>query len=290
MLLKTTANNAGSERLFHESPRAGPFFHNIFPAANRALAGNPFAKETGQDIKSALFKKTFRRGYIFGEKYLDAFNPPEVFKGSFMNEQKYGLDNAWGRISTPLEDYSARRRIKFNGSRLKFKDFLLAKIAEAEAKGEVLKVLDLGIGTGEQWIEFLKENEGRIEFYGTALTMHSFHPELIGKVTLCSAAELNEIFHEGFFDLVVSHIGIYYQEAEAIENILHVLRPGGEAVITGMTAANPPDLLRPENHQQFYEIISMEGNGHWTFHLRKPMLWEREEREKLLLASGILKP
>ncbi|MFA6048758.1 MAG: class I SAM-dependent methyltransferase [Candidatus Micrarchaeia archaeon] len=182
---------------------------------------------------------------------------------------------AWTVINTPLKYYAYFPRK--NSPPFDFEEYLLKKAGEAQKRGRKLRVLDIGIGTGKQWIDFLKKHEGKIEFSGTRLHEGIVDPGMLalakkGKITLkpSFAANVHKKFAPGTFDLIVSCHGTHGQEQEALEGITHLLRPGGEAIVSGEKNALPTS--DSASHRKFYEILGQFPpiwGGEWGYHLRK---------------------
>jgi len=129
----------------------------------------------------------------------------------------------WPVWETPLKNYAG----ELSSGHLDFEEYLHKKCSEAEMRGETLRVLDIGMGSGRQWLDFLKTH--KVEFFGTALAMTTVNPLLRKRTKLCTAAGLHKKFAANFFDVVVTHCGARDQELEAIENAVYVLKKGGEA-------------------------------------------------------------
>jgi len=151
---------------------------------------------------------------------------------------------------------------------LNFEEYLVRKIAEAAVNGEILRVLDVGMGSGDQWVGFLKMH--KVEFFGTALTMGHVNPALRERVRLCTAASLHKKFAANSFDVVVTHYGAHYQELEAIENAIYVLKNGGEAVLVFQDAVLMEVKIAALVGGRFEFVDETRNNGkHALLHIRK---------------------
>ncbi|MEK6924482.1 MAG: class I SAM-dependent methyltransferase [Candidatus Micrarchaeota archaeon] len=138
-------------------------------------------------------------------------------------ENETGLPKTYSFYRTPLEDYFKTRGMRFN-----FKQSLHAKAHAAAKRGETLRVLDVGVGTGEQWLQFLKDHPN-IELSATSLTRNGLHPDIAPRTKITTAATLSHHYPEKHFDVVISHFGMHGQEQTGAEQMLHVLKPGGHA-------------------------------------------------------------
>ncbi len=191
----------------------------------------------------------------------------------YVSKEKEG--SRWKQIDTPLKEY-----VYFPGKgvpKFNFEEFLLKKINAAEKRGEKLRVLDVGIGTGRQWADFLEKHGHRFEFVGTVIYKHYIHPKMEAvlragkaKIIPSTAANLHNKFLPNYFDLAVSNFGTHYQEKEALESLVHVLKPGGEAMVSGGSTLQPPTS---EKHGDVYRLITefriAKPPNYWRYHLRK---------------------
>ena len=134
--------------------------------------------------------------------------------------------------------------------------------------GRQIKILDVGIGRGTRWLRILKRNRN-IEFHGTSLN-ENYDP-LLKNVKQIHAGELHEHYDANSFDYVFTHYGIHRQAFRGIENMVHVLKPGGEAVIVVSVARwKRPPTLASFDKPDFYEILgaAQEKNA-IVLHIRK---------------------
>lgn len=153
-------------------------------------------------------------------------NPAEAII-QFRKRERYPWIVPNSTWDTNLDKYALHG---LSRKKLSFRDYLIQKIAQASKERQILRVLDIGMGSGEQWLDFLKQY--KIEFFGTATLMSRVVPALQERVRLCSAGGLYKRFPKDFFDIIVTHWGAHHQEAEAVENAIHLLKPGGEAILT----------------------------------------------------------
>ncbi|MFA5077229.1 MAG: hypothetical protein WC488_02275 [Candidatus Micrarchaeia archaeon] len=138
-----------------------------------------------------------------------------------------------------------------------------------------LRILDVGVGSGAQWVDFLKKFN--VEFHATA-----FNPALIdepairNKTVKLAPHELSSLFNRGMFDLVVSYHGTELVEKEALENIMFILKNAGEAIVMGGNGRMPGYWMNePElgTYTKFFRVLgtfkARDFSGEWTYHLRK---------------------
>jgi SAM-dependent methyltransferase len=245
----------------------------------------------------------FRPGYIFGsransktpknrrklKKLLSEFRKSDRQTG-FLQEAVADspeikpiagalYSGSWGVYDTPLSEYasiSIRQKVKNDkGAGIEFdkRGLDLEKLLEQkiEASPTTVQVLDMGVGSARQWKDWLD----RLDLHAMSLT-RSIDPKLAKKIDfkVAHAAQPHEKFEPSSFDLVVSSCGIHRQEREAIENAIHLLKPGGEAVLRFN------ELRGPFNRWDFYrklkaakehfEILKLVRNGTGTLlHIKK---------------------
>ncbi len=167
----------------------------------------------------------------------------------------FSPSEGWALWNTPLEKMAGKLEMDF-------KDFLLEKIIEAEREGRKLRVLNVGVG-GSVWPQEILD---RIEFHGTALS-HTYDERLKRKVKIATAAQLHKKFKSDYFDVIVSHAGMHGEELHGIENIMHILKPAGHAVLT--MSISRENIVRVGNspHYITHEIASSETTT--SVHLEK---------------------
>ena len=167
---------------------------------------------------------------------------------------------------TPIKDYAVR---------INLSKILKEKIKRLKP-GEKLRVLDVGMGDGSQWGEFLLDPKIRekIELHATTLKKIGLTPTgLEGRVKTITAALLHRRFQPNYFDVVVSHYGMHRQEFAGVESVHHILKPGGEAILTfekstltGIHSNRWIDFKAPK----FYKIIKEKKNRY------KHTIWFRK--------------
>ena len=132
----------------------------------------------------------------------------------------------WSAHSTPLERYAQPiDRNDYVPTRPNVRTFLLRRTDEARTLGKILRVLDVGVGTGDQWTELIRG--GNMEFHATSLTSVGIRVGIMKHTTTCTAAGLYKNFPPDYFDVVVAHYGTHHTQKSGLENMLWVARPGG---------------------------------------------------------------
>ena len=177
------------------------------------------------------------------------------------NELSGRIGKTWGVWNTALMGYAG---IDLDG-------YLTRRVGETEREGARFRILDVGLGSGWQWKEFLEAHPG-IEFLGIALTLRQVIPEMRGRVKLCTAGRLERHFPSEYFDLIVSHYGMHFQTIEAFPGIVRLLKPGGEAIACGGSADDGPDVRFPGHEKQYEVLATREWNARqpeWFYHIRK---------------------
>ncbi len=200
---------------------------------------------------------TFHPGYIFNQKPM----PKKALEAMLATHRKTDLEHGWiGYMNTALHYYPTP------GTHYSFEAYLHYKVNEAASKGKKLRVLEIGVGTGNQWVNFWHLHKNNLELLPTSLTPIDFPIKDI-PVTVCHAGELHEHFEEGSIDVAVTNMGTHGQEIAAIEEVVHLLKPGGEALLTSVSKEM---ALRGEK-AGFYKIVALTKNfnGVPCLHLRK---------------------
>jgi ubiquinone/menaquinone biosynthesis C-methylase UbiE len=146
--------------------------------------------------------------------------------------------------------------------------------------GKVGKVLDLGCGSGRNFIE----NEG-LEFYGVDFSKKLLNIAKDKEYVELKKGTTDDISYEdGFFDWVVFVRVLHCVDGEekrkkTLEEIYRVLKKGGEAVISTIGWNNPRVKNKPK-----------EGIIPWTVgkvrYERYNYVYEKDEFEKLLKDVG----
>ena len=209
------------------------------------------------------FGAGYKHGYIFGRLSTPSNT---VSVKSLMNYRRTDQSRRWGYWNTPLSHYCAIKG-------LDIEIFLEEKAREAKERGRNLRILDVGIGSGEQWRNIL-ERIPNLKLIGTTLSPKSVAPGLRLKVVLSTAATLHKKFDPGHFDVVFTNFGLHGMKFTGIENIVHVLKKGGHAIITGDSTGQKliggvdSQVERP----QFYSVIAKmtrTPSDVWSYHLQK---------------------
>lgn len=186
------------------------------------------------------------------------------------------IEKLWKYWNSPLKEYPRPPSLYTNRFRNKtFEEFLEDEVLKAEKEGRKLRVLDIGAGEGTQWLEFLKKHRENLELHVTTLSPKVVNPEIKGlaRVVHAHAANLHKRFKPDYFDVVVTNQGIHYQPLQAIENAVHLLKPGAQAFM------NDQDIDKKEwNTQELaqairkgvLEILYYEPHNYIAFSKPKP--------------------
>ena len=141
----------------------------------------------------------------------------------------------WNIWSTPLEKYTAILDFFPCHPRFNFREYLAGKLLDARKEGRVLRVLDVGVGTGRQWADIASQNKGVLDLSFTVYgNLDAVRPYFRDRAFACPASNLASAFPLGSFDIIVTHYGAHYQLTELIIGAHSLLAPGGEAVLSGM--------------------------------------------------------
>jgi SAM-dependent methyltransferase len=214
--------------------------------------------------KGIKITKPFVPGYIFGE-FSEIRKKGISPKGNFEYESRAEFsdllrdirtrdrERAWNYIDTPLAKYT--RLDSFN-----LQEYLMKHARSATQRKETLDVLDVGIGSGKQWTDIMQQPGIRV-WGSNASHLPSLLPNHISVVT---ADKLHKKFNPHSFDFIVTHMGIHFQDRIGIENIVHLLKPGGEAIITGDSS------FENTKSNKHYTVLKWKKNGRiWTIHIKK---------------------
>lgn len=205
----------------------------------------------------------YKHGWIFGREAVKneiVLARPNLDK--LLARIRQG-ETRWKFEQTPLKDYGGQ----FNDVDL----YLKQKAQEASRRGEVFRILDIGPHTGDQWKTFIEKNPN-VELYGAGME-DKVKPHVGAKGFKQSlASNLHAHFQPDFFDFVITHLGIHYQPIAAIENAIHLLKPGGEAIFTML---NEEQISRCPNYLRYFRTLhklkkKKEINEiKWSLHIRK---------------------
>ncbi|MCX6769199.1 MAG: class I SAM-dependent methyltransferase [Candidatus Micrarchaeota archaeon] len=140
----------------------------------------------------------------------------------------------WELLSTPLGKYASCKAFPPTPPRFDFQAYLERKLLDARKSNQMLKVLDVGVGTGGQWASIARQYQSTLDIsftvYENIDAVHSIFRE---RTVTCAASEIASIFPHGKFDIVVTHYGAHYQLTELLVAANSLLVPGGEAILSG---------------------------------------------------------
>ncbi|MFA6489317.1 MAG: class I SAM-dependent methyltransferase [Candidatus Micrarchaeia archaeon] len=232
----------------------------------------------------------YKRGWLFGTKNMPSEKEiMEEIPGIRRREKRLDWDS-WGVFTcTPLKNYTFHEnQTAPAGMRFDFEKRLLGEIETAENEGRTYRVLEIGGFSFLQWVE-ISEKKG-LELSGITLTQDKVAPEMRNVVKIITAAEISVHFQPDYFDMVVSHYGIPSQQMDAVENILYVLKPGGEAILSGQEGFYHLDK---NAHAAVYEIMNYDNGdradyGAWFAHIKKRL--DAPIAEMMKMAEDASKP
>ena len=176
-------------------------------------------------------KVGFTPGFIFGEDALERESSRLNRLRRVAQKERRTKGSVWFWFNSPLKHYASL--LYHDGGAVQafsFEKHLVGKCAEAAREGRKLRVLDVGVGSGAQWEAFLARHP-QLDWHGTSPSRKLVVPSLRDKVIFSTARSLHRKFPPSGFDIVVSSLGVHFQEASAIENAHWLLKPGGEAFI-----------------------------------------------------------
>jgi|GEM_PF-6372639 len=148
-----------------------------------------------------------------------------LLKNEALRNAKKGAP--WKEWDTPLYRYCAPLATRDGTAMF---DRYLEKLAFGNGR---FVVVDVGFGSGRQWLGFLREHR-QIDFWGTALLADRVAPSMRKRAVVCSAGAVDRVFPEGFADFLASRFG-FHREADLFPAaIAKVLKENGEAVVTAL--------------------------------------------------------
>jgi len=210
--------------------------------------------QPGKAIGARAVPTIFHNGGILGKTRRN-FQRIVVFLQS-LDELVLGQRLTWRINSTPLEQYAgptfAVKDISLHSHYPNVKEILADAAGVAAAKGESIRVLDIGVGTGKGInLEFFRQHG--IAFDCTTLTPGGGMAREIRKIVkFRQAAGIHRAFPPSSYNFVISHYGTHGQLCAAVENALFLLKPGGEILFSGQ-----------DNEKQFQMVMTC-GNSHYT--------------------------
>ena len=189
-------------------------------------------------------------------------------------ERKWSVAGGWDYHSTSISDYVD------TSANFKLDEYLASKIsAHNEVSLEPVRILDVGIGTGNQWMEFARKHSLEIgrdfEICGTSFTRNGVIDELKEKVKICTANNVHLKFRGSKpFDFVVSHYGMHEMEETGMESAFRTLKKGGELITSGIWTRVVPKLVPGfENRANLLKShpaqTHMLNGTEWFLHLKK---------------------
>jgi ubiquinone/menaquinone biosynthesis C-methylase UbiE len=139
--------------------------------------------------------------------------------------------------NTPIPDYA--KPLKLDVERL-----LLKELARAKKKGVPLRGLDVGIGSGKEWLDFAEKHgiaisDSELDLRGSVLLSDYVYPEFHKRTVMCLSSQLAENFPLNHFDIVLTHFGMNGEEFKGLRAIHQIARPGGIVVAVGETKHMP---------------------------------------------------
>lgn len=240
---------------------------NHDPAAKTGTNADALnGKGLGREVNKQASEQTlFVRGFIFGSRAERGPTFQDLKPIAALDRRKKkpnGWNTAVGKYAELI--YSPK--------------VLESKILDVIARDG--KILDVGLGSGIQWLDFCEKHGldiQKVNLSATSLT-DTFHPILkeYGKdVVISDAASLHERFDAGSFDLILSNGSLSRQELSGIENIAHLVKSGGEAIITAKGPMSYEVLIQPLANSNYCELVNYtiptinDIAPSWSIHIRK---------------------
>ncbi len=209
-------------------------------APKQQEGGGKNAEESGASTKlSAPLPQTgggYKLGCIFPK--LKQIQPEDMKPDlTHRNRKDWDFDN------TPLSAYASatfhfpRSRRLVTQTYFNFEEYLEKLILDRKNAGikEPLRILDIGMGTGKQWIPFIEKHGKDVTFSGTTLLSDNVDPAMEKYTVKCDVLGVPNHFKPNEFDVVVSRHAMYGQELVGVEVALFEAKIGGEVVITGLS-------------------------------------------------------
>ena len=205
----------------------------------------------------------FSPGKIFGKNAIqkEAIAAKISLREAYKNHRRAAYKFRWPVWNTPLYLY---------GGKFSNLDQHLEKLAiQARQSKQKLKILGIGIGSAHQWAEFMQRNHDVIELHGTGIEAKP-DPEIPLKFIKTTASRLHKKYPANYFDLIITHLGMHHEEMQGIENIVHILKPNGQAIISAQT--NKPKL--PTGYRKHFKLLKIRAPdkspiANWTYHIQK---------------------
>jgi SAM-dependent methyltransferase len=230
---------------------------------------NPLAAKAFPTDSKMAPDSRFSSGYLFG-RYGRKKGDLSV---EIKFERKHGLRDAWTYADTPLERYASEGYGLPKPPRPNVKELLAQAALSSGGNHEPIRVLDIGVGTGKN-IDLAFFEMLNIKFDCTSLAMAGdMAPGISRIVTLAQANDLHLKFAPASYDFVLSHYGVHKQLCPAIENIMFLLKPGGEALLSGDYDTSAfkkcTDCRNPIYTIKAFDPPVKEKGGHWFLWLQK---------------------
>jgi hypothetical protein len=217
-------------------------------------------------------RRQFTPGFIFGKKAImeEAAWGDKYSRDRADEEQKLGV-GMWKVRNTPITNYLHPLYHK-EGS---FEILLYERLGQAISKREKFRLLDIGVGTGNQWLDFfqlipepaLRRN---FELSVTSFARTGVADEFQRQLVLTEASGLHKHFEPDYFDMVVAHWGAHCQELIGFENAVYLAKSRGEILFAGDDHQVPYGIFG--NAGEHHEIISTHDavkSAGWGIYARK---------------------
>lgn len=147
-------------------------------------------------------RSEYEHGWIFGREAVESeIAIARLNLDELLARMRQGKTR-WKFEQTPLKDYG--------GQFSRVDSYLEQKAQEASRRGEVFRILDIGLHTGSQWKTFIEKNPN-VELYGAGMEDKVNLRTGVKDFKQSLASNLHEHFQPDFFDFVITHLGIHYR-------------------------------------------------------------------------------
>jgi len=224
-------------------------------------------------------KPAFRPGFVMGQRIIAHEQRNLDLQGGlagYIEDERLNGHDMYKWLSTPVRLYTPL---------VDLDRYLLEKIEKVNKdEKRPFILIDIGFSYGEQWTEFFKRfllDDTQLFFRGTALNERFVNKNIMDKAIFQPTQMLYRVFEPESIDMIVANQATMMSDYIGFENIVYLLKVGGEAIVSSH-ATNPPPLLYLDEKFSLFELVdhmiksdapmkvpNFNIDNYWSYHIRK---------------------